>query len=178
MANTPSTRKPASRGRKTARKPAARKRQPKKKAPAESKDVITQLSDSARVQLKKLGEKFGEDKDIMPQMSDATREQLRKLGDKLSEATDKGVIVAKDIAERVRHFASEATELTKLKIEIQKLKNARDQRIAAIGEKLVGLRKAKKLTNIESAFREDFKKLEEIKLSLAEKEKAVRKISL
>jgi hypothetical protein len=178
MANTPSTRKPVSRARKTTRKTTVRKKRTKKATPAESKDIIEQLSDSARTQFKKLGDKFQEDKDIMPQMSDATREQLKKLGDKLGEATDKGVTVAKDIAERVRHFASEATELTKLKIEIHKLKSSRDRLIFTVGEKLISLYKARKFSNVETTFADDFKKLDDIKTKLSEKEKAVRKISL
>jgi hypothetical protein len=66
MANTPSTRKPVSRARKTTRKTTVRKKRTKKATPAESKDIIEQLSDSARTQFKKLEGKFHEDKDIMP----------------------------------------------------------------------------------------------------------------
>jgi wobble nucleotide-excising tRNase len=178
MANTTSKRKTTSKGRKTVRRPAVKKRQPKKSEPVETQDIFSQLSGSARKQLKKLGSKLGEDRDIMPQISDSTREQLRKLGDKLNEATDKGVVIAKDVAERVRHFASEATELTKLKIELHKLKNSRDKVISGIGEKLVGLHKAKKLNQVESTFKNDFARLEKLKAEISEMEKAVKKISL
>jgi hypothetical protein len=178
MADTPTKRKTTTKGRKTVRRPVAKKRQTKKTAPPATQDIFAQFSDSARKQLKKLGAKFGEDSDIMPQMSDATRDQLKKLGDKLGEAADKGVHIAKDVAERVRHFATEATELTKLKIEIHKLKSSRDAILLGIGEKLVSLYKAKKLAQTESTFKKEFSKLDKLNSEITVIEKAIKKISL
>jgi hypothetical protein len=165
--------KTTSRTRTTTRKPTVRKRRAKKTASSEARDIKGQVSELSPKKPKQLN-----DKDIIPYMSDTTREQLRKLGDKLSEATDRGTHVARDIAERVRHFAAEATELTKLKIEIHKIKTARDKLIFSLGEKTISLHKAKKLHDIESVFSDDFTKLEELKTKLAEREKAVKKISL
>jgi hypothetical protein len=178
MTNSTPKRKTSSKGRKTVRRPAVKKRQTKKSEPVETQDIISQLSESARKQLKKLGSKLGEERDIMPQISDSTREQLRKLGDKLGEATDKGVVIAKDVAERVRHFASEATELTKLKIELHKLKNSQERITLGIGEKLVSLYKAKKIAQIESTFKNEIARLEKLKAEISAKEKAIKKISL
>ncbi len=153
MANTPSTKKPASKAGKTAGKPRVKKRQPKKAEGSEGKPII-------------------------PRVSYSTREQLRKLGGKLSEATDKGMHVAKDVAKRVRHFAGEATGLTKLKIEMHKLKSARDKLLFEMGKKLGNLYNSKKLKDVESIFTDDFKKLEALEADIAKKEKGVAKISL
>ncbi len=117
-------------------------------------------------------------KAITPHIPDSTREQLKKLGNKLSKTTDKGVHMTKDATERVRHFTSEATKLTKLKIEIYKMKSNRDKLISAMGAKLFKLYKTKKLKNVQSAFKTDFKKLDELKTNISKKEKEVSKISL
>jgi hypothetical protein len=178
MEKTPPAKKTASRTRKTTRKPSAAKKRTKKTASQESKEKRTEIPAVQPGQIQRPGNSEFDSKDMLPQMSDATREQLKKLGDKLSEATDKGVHVARDIAERVRHFASEATELTKLKVEIHKLKSAHDRLIYDIGNKLVKLYKNQKLANIESTFSDDLTQLEYIKSQIAIKEKAVKKISL
>ncbi len=117
-------------------------------------------------------------KAITPHISDSTREQLKKMGDKLSETTDKGVHMTKDVTERIRHFTSEASKLTKLKIEIYKMKSRRDNLISAMGEKLFKLHKTKKMKNVQTAFKTDFKKLDELKTNISKKEKEVSKISL
>ncbi|MEE8328751.1 MAG: hypothetical protein V3R54_02345 [Thermodesulfovibrionia bacterium] len=117
-------------------------------------------------------------KAITPHISDSTREQLKKMGDKLSKTTDKGVHMTKDVTERIRHFTSGATKLTKLKIEIYKMKSSRDNLISAMGEKLFKLYKTKKLKNVQSAFKTDFKKLDESKTKISKKEKEVSKVSL
>ncbi len=178
MTGAPSKKKPASKAGKTACKSTVKKRQLKKAASSEAKEIITNILDSAREQLRKFGDKLSEEKDIMPHMSDATREQLRRLGDKLNEATGKGVHVAKDVAERVRHFASEATELTKLKIEIHKMKSAQDKLLFEMGEKLWNLNKSKKPIDVESVFADDFEKLKELKVNISKKERELKKISL
>ena len=111
-------------------------------------------------------------------LSDSTREQLSKFGDKLSEATDKGMNVAKDVAGKVRHFASEATELTKLKIEILKLKNSKDKLFFDMGKKLWALYESKTLSEVHSVFIKDFHELERLEAAIANKEIEVSKIKL
>ena len=177
MASTPSRRKPAS---KTAGagKTSKSKRQPKKSTDSEAKEIFTNISDATLGQYRKMMDKLGKEVEGMPHMSDETREQLKRLGDKLSVAADKGMHVAKDVAERVRHFATEATELTKLKIEIHKLKSDPDRLLLKMGERLWNLNKSKKLKDIGSVFKNDFKKLDGFKADIASKEKEAGKISL
>ncbi len=170
MTNTKSTKKSASKG----RKPGSGTGKSKKAR----KDIFSNLSESALEQLKKFGDKLSSEKDIVPHLSDSTREQLKKLGDKISEATDKGVHLAKDVAEKVRKFTNDATELTKLKIEIHKLKSTLDRLTYKMGEKLISLQKSKKLKNVETAFKKDFSKFKDLKSKISKKEKAVKKISL
>jgi CRISPR/Cas system CSM-associated protein Csm2 small subunit len=97
-----------------------------------------------------------------------TKEELRKLGDKIHEATDKGVHMVKDIADHVQRFASDATELTKLKIELHNLKSERTKLYTLMGEQLRNLYVSKKLTNIQRRFKEDFKRLDELESAIAQ----------
>jgi hypothetical protein len=100
-----------------------------------------------------------------------TKEELRKLGDKIHEATDKGVHMVKDIADHVQRFASDATELTKLKIELHNLKSERTKLYTLMGEQLRNLHVSKKLTNIQRRFKDDFKRLDELETEIAEIER-------
>jgi len=108
----------------------------------------------------------------------STKEELRKLGDHIHEATDKGVHVAKEIAEDVRKYAQDATNLTKLKIELHSLKAERDKTYSLMGKHLSNLYKSKKLSNIRTKFKYDFAKLNEIESAIDEKEKQAAKLSL
>ncbi len=117
-------------------------------------------------------------KEKTPYISDATREQLSKLGDKLGEATDKGVHVARDVAEKVRHFAIEATELTKLKIEIHKFKSSRDKLICEMGSKVWALYESKTLSDIQEVLIGDFQEMERLRAAIANKEVEIGKIKL
>jgi uncharacterized coiled-coil protein SlyX len=181
MANKSSPRKPAS---KSARKPVKPKttrvrRQTKKTQTTKvtEEKAAHRALDTMREQLKKLGDKIHEEKDAIPHLSDATREQLKKLGDKLHTASDKGVHVARDVAEKIRLFANEATEITKRKIELHKLKKQRESLLLLMGEQLRNLYKAHQLTHIETKFTYDFKKLDELEATITEKEKAIKKAS-
>jgi hypothetical protein len=100
-----------------------------------------------------------------------TKEELQKLGDKIHEATDKGVHMVKDIADHVQRFASDATELTKLKIELHNLKSERTKLYTLMGEQLRNLHVSKKLTNIQRRFKDDFKRLDELETEIAEIER-------
>ena len=103
--------------------------------------------------------------------ADSTKDELKKLGDKIHEATDKGVHIVRDIADHVQRFASDATELTKLRIDLHSLKNERTKLYTLMGEKLRNLYLSKKLTNIKKRFKDDFTRLDELEAAIAEKEK-------
>ncbi|MEJ2048356.1 MAG: hypothetical protein P8Y60_00650 [Calditrichota bacterium] len=109
---------------------------------------------------------------------ETTEEKLRRMGDKLSEAADKGVMALKEVFERVKDFSSDAAELTKLKIEIRNLKSDREKLYASMGKKLWDMKKEDQFRNVQSAFSEDFAKLEKFADKIAEKEKQAEKISL
>ncbi len=102
--------------------------------------------------------------------AESTKKDLKKLGDKIHEATDKGVHIVKDIAEHVQRFASDATELTKLKIDLHSLKSERTKLYTLMGEQLRNLYISKKLTGIKKRFKDDFKRLDELEAAIAEKE--------
>jgi hypothetical protein len=109
---------------------------------------------------------------------ETTEEKLRKMGDKLSEAADKGVMALKEVFDRVKDFSSDAAELTKLKIEIRNLKIDREKLYASMGKRLWEMKKEDKFRNVQSAFNEDFTKLEDFEDKIAKKEKQAEKISL
>ena len=109
---------------------------------------------------------------------ETTEEKLRKMGDKLSEAADKGVMALKEVFDRVKDFSSDAAELTKLKIEIRNLKTDREKLYASMGKRLWEMKKEDKFRNVQSAFNEDFTKLEDFEDKIAKKEKQAEKISL
>lgn len=100
-----------------------------------------------------------------------TREELAKLGEKIHEASDRGVHAAREIAKNVRQFAAHATNLTKDKIDLHNLRLERDKHYLAIGEKLLRLHKANKLSSVREKFKRDFLKLVHIESAIAEKEK-------
>lgn len=157
--------------------PARKKRTARKKVSAQTA-LMEKLADSAQSIMKKAGSSARLDKDVMAQMTGSTREQLRKLGDKLGESTDKGVHVAKDLAEKIRNFAVDATELIKLKIELNKLKSRHDKLVYSMGKKIFSLYKLKKLTNLKKVFKADVEKLLELRTGMAKVERQIRKISL
>jgi hypothetical protein len=110
--------------------------------------------------------------------AEATKEDLKKLGDKIHEATDKGVHIVKEIADHVQRFATDATELTKLKIDLHNLKSERTKLYTLMGERLRNLYISKKLTAITRRFKEDFKRLDQLEAEIAEKEKQASGISI
>jgi len=135
------------------------------------KRAVSKTARKRRV--KKSDVPLGEVESSMEEMAlddfaETTKEDLRKLGEKIHEATDKGVHMVKDIAEHVQRFASDATELTKLKIELHNLKNERTKLYTLMGEQLRNLHISKKMTNINKRFKEDFKRLDELEADIAE----------
>jgi hypothetical protein len=105
-------------------------------------------------------------------------EKLRKVGDRLSDAADKGVEVLKEVFGKVKDFSVDATELTRLKVEIHRLKGDRDRMFTVMGEKLWELRGSDKVAELKTLFGEDFKKVEELSKDIEAKEKTASKISL
>ena len=108
----------------------------------------------------------------------STKEELAKLGDKIHEASDKGIHLAHEIAEDVHKFATNATELTKLKIDLHNLKEEKQKLYALMGEQLRNLYKTGKLSYIKTRMKEDFIRLDELESLIAEKEKLSSRISL
>jgi len=107
-----------------------------------------------------------------------TKEELIKLGDKINEATDKGMNLAHEIAEDVHKFTKNATELTRLKIDLHNLKEERDNLFALMGEQLRNLYRTDKLSRIKSRMKADFIRLDELEALIKEKEKLISRISL
>ncbi len=118
------------------------------------------------------------DKMALDDFAETTKADLNKLGDKIHEATDKGVHVVRDIADHVQRFARDATELTKLKIDLHNLRSERIKLYTLMGEQLRNLFISKKLTKIKTRFADDFQKLQEIETAIAEKEKSASRISI
>ena len=110
--------------------------------------------------------------------AESTKEDLRKLGDKIHEATDKGVHLAKEIADEVQKFARDATNLTKVRMDLHHLKKEKEKLYSLMGQHLSNLYKEKKLTKIATRFSDDFKKLNELESAIEEKEKEAAGISL
>jgi hypothetical protein len=118
------------------------------------------------------------EKIALSDFAESTKEELKKLGDKIHEATDKGVHLAKEIAEDVQQFARDATNLTKVKIELHNLKLEKEKLYSLMGQHLSNLYKEKKLTKIATRFRDDFKKLNELESAIEEKVNEAAGISL
>ncbi len=157
---------------KTKSKTAASKSGTKKGPP------INKMNDTVK-QLKELGENLerAAEKGIYDS-ADKTQDHLKKIKDIISEATDKGVNTIREVTEKIHHFASEATELTKLKIELHNMQKEREKFLLLMGEQLRNLHKSGKVRNINKKFQYDFQKLDEIEAGIAEKEKEVSKHSL
>jgi uncharacterized protein Yka (UPF0111/DUF47 family) len=111
-------------------------------------------------------------------MKESTDEKLRRVGDKLSDAADKGVEVIKDVFGKVKDFSVDAAELTKLKVEIHRLKSERDRLYTVMGEKLWELKDSEKIKEVQAIFQDDFDKLKELESDISQKEKQAAKISL
>lgn len=137
------------------------------------------MLEKTRQQLKSLGEKLSEaaDKGLHDSL-DGTKHQLSTLGARLQEAGHRGMQFVREIAEEVHRFATDATELTKIKIEIHNMNKERETLLQVMGEKLKNLYHANQLKNIRSKFSYDFKKLDELEASIREKQKDADTLSL
>jgi uncharacterized coiled-coil protein SlyX len=200
------SRRSATKPAKKTTKPRTTRRRVKATKPFAEKPEAQHALDPLREQLKKLGDKLHEQKEHIPHLSDKTHEHLDKFGDTLHEAKDKGVHIAhdvsdsmrkgfqklgdtlsdaknkgvhaiKEVAEKIRLFAHDSTELTKLKIELHNLRKEKEKLFMLMGEQLANLYKSHDLSQIENKFTYDFKRLDELETTIAEKEKDSEKFS-
>ncbi len=118
-----------------------------------------------------------EKREMFDHITDATKTQLKKIGNKTGSSKEKEIGILKDLAKKIRLFANDATELTKLKIEIHNLKHDHDAMFKVMGENLFNMHKSKKVKNVDSKFKFDFKALEELEKKIAEKEEKVSELS-
>ncbi len=118
------------------------------------------------------------EREALNDFAETTKADLHKLGDKIHEATDKGVHVVRDIADHVQRFAKDATELTKLKIDLHNLRSERTKLYTLMGEQLRNLFISKKLTKIKTRFADDFEKLKELEAAIEEKEQRASEIPI
>lgn len=178
MAKTPSAGTSASRqAKQTTRSGTARRKTAKTRRPA-VQEIADQQIDKTMEQLRELGSALGKaaDKGVYD-VSESTRDHIRRIKDRISESADKGTTAIKEVAEKIHLFAIEATELTKLKIELHNLNKERDKFLLLMGEQLRNLHKSDKVKNIKEKFKYDFQKLDEIEADIAEKEKEVARYS-
>ncbi len=112
------------------------------------------------------------------QESELAKKNDLDVKDKVSDLADRGVAVARDVFERVKHFTSDATELTRLKVEILKLKSNRNKLFKEMGQKLWDLKKTNKFRGIQVVFTPYFKKLEELEKKISEKESEAKNIHI
>jgi len=113
-----------------------------------------------------------------PKKVESTDEKIKKVGDRLSEVADRGVDVLREVFGKVKDFSVDAAELTRLKVDIHRLKADRDRMYIVMGEKLWELKDSKKLGELKTLFEGDFHKLETLNAEIKEKEKLSSKISL
>lgn len=106
-----------------------------------------------------------------------TKDDLMKLGDKIHEATDRGIHVVKEIAEEVQQYAKDATERTRVKMELHSLKAERDRLYAVMGEQLRNLYRSNQLSGLKRRFKADFKKLDELEQAIKEHERTEGELS-
>ncbi len=132
--------------------------------------------DKTMDRLKELGDKLAKSAE-KGLYDETTRDQLRKLKDKLSEAADKGVHAIRDAAGKIHQFAGDATELTRLKIELHNLQKEREKFLILMGEQLRNLHKSDKLRNIKAKLKYDFEKIDEIEKTIAEKEREAARLA-
>ncbi len=171
MAKKSEEKKPKTSTSGTAGKSSTRKKQTPKKQAAKKKTVTKKEPEEVKTNAK--AEPKAE-----PQEDQTTEERLRKAGDRLSDAADRGVEVLRDVFGKVKDFSVDAAELTRLKVDIYRLKGDRDRMLTIIGEKLWEMRDSDKMKGIKSLFEEDFQKLEELHKDIEKKEKTASKISL
>lgn len=196
MSNTPGTKTTASRTKKTTSKKrssakkrttAKKKTTPRKKTAARNIEkplaVETKRSSELKLdnileQLKELGDRVTTttDKNFHEALESAGT-QFRTFRNRLNEAADKSVSAVKDVVEKIHQFSSEATDLTKIKLELHNLQREHEKLLLLIGEQVRNMYKANKLTNIRSKLKYDLKKLDELESGIDEKEKEVNRLA-
>lgn len=178
MARTSSSKGRASKTvkKKTGTRPQAPKQDTESDSAAHEKTRV--MLERSREQLKAMADKIGHAADKgMHDTMDSTRKQLVKLGDLLHDAKDKGAHIFRDIAEEVHRFATEATDLTKLKLEIHNMKKEREGLLILMGEKLKNLYHSNELKNVGPKFRYDLERLDKLESDIEEKEQRAAGLS-
>ena len=156
----------------------------KKKMTARKKTAARKKVSAKKVRSRKKREpsleevEYSMEKMALSDFAESTKEELKKLGDKIHEATDRGVSVVKEIADEVQRFAKDKTELTRLKIDLHNLRAEREKLYTLMGEQLVNLYKAKKLSNLKTRLKADFARYDELQSFIDEKEKLAAKLSV
>lgn len=117
------------------------------------------------------------DRIAIKEFAESARADMKRLGDKIHDAADQGIHVVKEIAKEVRKFSLNATDLTKVKVDLHNLSKEKERRYALLGKKLKKLYNTQKLTNIKSKFNKDFEKLGKIESEIAQKKKLETRLS-
>ena len=146
----------------------------KKKMSSKSRTSTTAKKTARKKTSKVSSNEAGE---MISHISDATQMQIRNLKEKVISAKDREKIILKDITEKVRNFAHKATQLTKLKIELNNLQEEHEDLLKVMGDNLWNMHKADKVTNIKSKFKYDFKRLAELESEIAGKKKTASEIT-
>lgn len=108
----------------------------------------------------------------------SAKEGAAVMADKLSETAPKVKEAVATGAEKVAYAVGETAKLAKLKMETHNLKNERSRLHRDAGKKLWDLQKEQRLSEAQSAFAEEFKKMEALQAQIAAKEKEAEAISL
>lgn len=169
MAAKRSIKKTAKKSSKKTVKKTAKKAAKKSAKKTKSKITVKDTMDAIRQKTGKMS---------LSDFAQSTKDELMKLGDKIHEAADKGIHVVHDIADDVHSFAKNATDLTKLKIDLHNLKEERTKLYSLMGEQLRNLYVTDKLSRIKTRMKADFTRLEKLESSIDEKQKLASKLSL
>jgi|GEM_PF-3776439 len=100
-----------------------------------------------------------------------------QLGDKISDATEKGVKAVKSVFQKVTDLAGEASELTRLKLDLVKIKGQRDSAYVELGKKYYALQKMDKVQGFKATFGKDLEKIDELEANISQKEEELERIN-
>jgi len=116
----------------------------------------------------------GNDSDTNPEYTEYSGNQL---GDRLSDVTDKGVQAVKSVFQRVSDLAGEASELTRLKLDLVKIKGQRDNAYVELGKKYYSLQKMDKVKGFKTTFGVDLERIDELEANISQKEEELERIN-
>lgn len=99
------------------------------------------------------------------------QEKVARISEKVGDAVKKG-------SERVAKFTGSATRLSRLKMEIHNLRNQLHKVHLESGKKLWQMHQENKLSEIDTAFSEEFAQIADLEKQIRTKEKEAEAISL